>query len=136
MVQHRFLSSGGTEGHETFYVILNQDFLEAPGPGLQNTRSSLAFVFLLRVSGPECSRGTSLPQTSLPSQLGPHTVIIPLPWVWSCHTPAWKIPSFPALQSNPSQTPVPPWDGGPLKGNGGRVFWLQESANGTLLITM
>lgn len=41
---------------------------------------------------------------------------------------------IPSLLYQPNPGPSPGC--GPLKGNGGRVFWLQESANGTLLITM
>lgn len=41
---------------------------------------------------------------------------------------------LPSLPHQPN--PNPSLGCGPLKGNGGRVFWLQESADGTLLITM
>lgn len=67
---------------------LEEELSEAPGPGLQKTHdcetrgrlSSWGFrPQVLR-------RGASLPQTSLPSQLGPRTATASLPGVWGGDT--------------------------------------------------
>lgn len=74
MVAHRICCRGGPEGREKSCVVLKQAHLEAPGPGLQNRHMAERLMVAFSSWGfrpPACSQGASLPQTSLPSQLGP-----------------------------------------------------------------
>lgn len=99
--------------------------------GRRHMAARLEVAFLLGVSGPEHSGAPLCPRPHYPASWGPRT---PRPSSLGVGLrPAST--DHPSPHGSTSQTPVPARPG-PLKGDGGRVFWLQESANGTLLITM
>lgn len=126
---------GGPEGHEKSYVILKQGLLAVLGPGLQNRHMAVRLVvpFFLGASGPRVLTGCLFAPDLITQPAGALThALFLVPGCGAGTREHGKL--LPSLLHQPNPSPSPGC--GPLKGNGGRVFWLQESANGTLLITM
>lgn len=99
------LLSGGPEGHEKFCVILKEELLEGPGPGLQKRHMArrLWLPFFLGFQALSAHEASLRPRPHYPASWGSCTVIVSLPWCGAETREHGKFFPSPLHQSNPSK---------------------------------